>query len=291
MYGRYRIPLGLDELPEENPRIQALLKSLDPGAAYTLKIWEEPLALDSGNARAVPVGSNRRSRQLSVEATRYVEIWACGGKARRRKPSTTGLADPPVPTLESLCKRLTTAQAALQLAKERLSASLRNQWRPEGWEDGDWQWRKVTERKLHRRIGQTVGRILARHNVHAGAHVLGWWPEDYRDLDEAVGRKVERASKVGRAKQDRADGYLGWIVKTYTGSYRYGHKREAVEPMEQGSNAIQSYLEVKANVPYLEELVRLVQEREGSKVTPAPVQSTPTESWESISSIWGCVRA
>ena len=85
-------------------------------------------------------------------------------------------------------------------------------------------------------------------------------PEDYADLDIACGRKVDRQSKVSERSMDRHHGYLGWIVSYYAGSWRFGHDKpkEIDTTEEDGSpNCIQSFLNVKLEVEYLTEMVRL----------------------------------
>ena len=45
MNGKYRIPLAPDQEPESHPKVALILKMLDPGARYSIKVWNEPITL------------------------------------------------------------------------------------------------------------------------------------------------------------------------------------------------------------------------------------------------------
>jgi hypothetical protein len=249
MNGRYRIPLGPDESPEQNPMVQKLLKMLDPGAAVVM-----------------------------IGGRDFVVIEARGGRPRKRAPARLTVSSAPL-SAGSIAKRLAKAQDTLESARSRIRANLKRQYLGEGWQDRDWLTREVEKRAGHKRIGATVAKILARHHIHADyvkKRNYGWkqtWTaEDYADLDATLGRKVERASKVSEGQLKRHHGYLGWIVSSYAGSWRFGQKKQDPdEPNDPGPNAIQSMLEVKAEVEYLEELLRLATEREAQKGNYASV--------------------
>jgi hypothetical protein len=261
MNGHYKIPLAIDEAPEANATVQRLLKMLDTDAQVTMKVWNEPWeSYHPFHGQTKP---------------RYVEIRARGGTPKHRHNGTKISLAPPVPTAEALGKRLAKAQEDLAFALKRLRVELRRQYLSDtdSWQDRAWMERRAQERAKHKRIGQAIGKILARHHVHAfSASSEHFKPtaEDYADLDIVLGRKVERASKVSEGQLERAHSYLGWIVKTYAGSYRFGlPKRESEETVvhEPRPNAIQSMLEVKAEVEYLEELLSLALDRENKRQT------------------------
>jgi hypothetical protein len=68
MNGLYRIPLNPEEKPEDNPRVKALLRAIDPGAAVTIACVE---------------GKLKNGRMRGDVAERYCEIRATGGAARK----------------------------------------------------------------------------------------------------------------------------------------------------------------------------------------------------------------
>lgn len=255
MNGKYRIPLAPDQEPESHPKVALILKMLDQGARYSIKVWNEPIMLADAE-------SSWRRR----EWPRYCEIRAHGGKAKRSKVAKVPIAPPAIPTVDQLRKRLGAAQDTLRSAHGRLRESLRRQYGGEtvigAWRarENEWLTRRVAESVTHKAIGRAVGLILSRHRVHAATDIKPT-ADDYATLDAVLGRKVERASKVTERQRDQAKGYLGWIVRTYTHSYGFGLEKSKPWTPEPSDNCIASFLRVKGEVEYLTECLQLATAR------------------------------
>lgn len=254
MQGRYRILLSEDQTPEQHPGIARLLKQFPPDTKVTVKVWNEPLKY-----RVHTEGYDA----IHEKGHRYAEIRAHGGKPKRsRWIALRPASAPSVPTLEQLIKRHAEAGKTLASARERLRENLKEQYR-DGWTGSrEWLGSEVVRRGRDRVIGRAVGRLLAIKGVHAkhASHVV-MGRADYKMLDTAIGHNVDRESKVSERNKDRAGGYLGYIVKAHTGSYRFGAEKSEARKMPEHDNCITSYVKVKTEVEYLAELVRLSQER------------------------------
>lgn len=263
MKGHYRIPLSANETPETNPRVIALLKAFDTGAKYTIKVWNEPFKTQGA------------AEWQTKTFPRYCEIRAHGGTAKRCKPPARRALVPAAPTVEQLTKRLTESQHILDSARTRLGENLKRQWRDDPYLAGYREHiaAKYNERRKHRRVGRAIARILAIKQVHAkSAGRQTMFASDYRILDAACGRKVERESKLSKGRLDRSDGYLGYIVRTYAGSWRALGGQKFPKDLTVYPTAIETFLEVKARTEYLAELVRLARERQ--RVIPMPTAAS-----------------
>lgn len=250
MNGRYKIALAPDETPEQNVKVKALIKMFDPGAKWTLKIWNEPIEF----------GTTAFKRTYP----RYVEIRAHGGKVRKRTTPKVKVGIEPLKS-EQIEHRLKEAQSTLASARSRLRSNLKAQYLTESYQNREWMEREVERRVKHKAIGKAIARILARHGLHAWHHASYHATSlDYAELDAVLGRKVERASKISDKALERSNGYLGYIVRHETQSWRFGVRKDKAELEEryERPNAIQSFQEVKAEVDYLEELYLLAVERE-----------------------------
>jgi hypothetical protein len=251
MNGRYRIGLKEGQEPDDHPMVQKLLRMIDPGAKVTIRVWNEPLAFHT-------TGEAWRSR----EHPRYCEIRATGGKPC--KTSAPKVAKPKPLAVEVVRKRLVDARETLESVRKRFGANIKSQWMEDPAPHREWLEARARERTKHREIGRAVGRILARHRVHAfstASSRFGYTAEDYADLDAACGRKVERLSKVSEGQRERANGYLGWVLKQYAGSwYRFGRERkqETLPALDKSPNTVQDFLLAKADVEMLETMVQLV---------------------------------
>jgi hypothetical protein len=197
----------------------------------------------------------------------HLEVTGTAGPAKKCKPRKPArpfarrLA-PPTPKPEQCTKQREKAEATVKSAFSQLPGNLRRNWLEEpGYHSREWMERKAAEKPLHRRIGRAVARILARKHMKPGMEPWRWgshtWTaKDYAALDTAVGRKVERSSKVSDAVKDRNHGYLGYIVKTYAGSWRYAFKKTEGNESERytAPNMIAEYQRARADLDFWREM-------------------------------------
>ena len=293
MRGVYKIPLSHDEEPNQNARVKAILAALAIGAQYDMRVVDAPLMVDTERGkRPVEIRDGNRGCQT---VTRYVEIRARGGKERPRRVTPVTpcgqYKKPAAPDLAKCQREYGKALEALESVRAGLPVRIRNQWKPEpqDWDapryDGEIESRNEA-------IGAAVGRVIARHG---GNRTPKPNAEDYTDLDNAIGGKVPRLSKVTEHNRNRHGGYLGWIVWSYGRTFRgycstnwdrgertermerkrieeAGHRdsrqntnREACQDTDRDT-AIMSCLCVRLECEYWGEMARLADERESACV-------------------------
>ena len=221
---------------------------------------ERPLMIDGRAAQLRPT-----FKYYAVDATRYVEIRASGGKEKHRAAPKSKRTAPPPPDLAACERKYKDACETLASARSRLAGNLRRQWQPEHYDFDAPRYNADLETK-NTKLGAAVGRVIAIHRTREPHHITA---EDYAILDTALGFKVTRQSKL--TARNLANGYLAYIVwnygKTTTGycSPNWDHHKyintSDLEPGEVRETAITSCLNVKAEVEYWAEMVRLHESR------------------------------
>ena len=256
MNGLYRIPLAPGEDPAGNFKVKALLTSLAIGAEYSIEVVERLLTIDGRAAQLRPT-----FKYYAVDATRYVEIRASGGKEKRRAAPKSKRTAPPPPDLAACQRKYKDACETLASARSRVAGNIRRQWQPEAYGFDAPRYNADLETK-NDALGAAVGRVIAIHRSRNPHHITA---TDYAILDAAMGCKVPRLSTV--TARNLGNGYLAYLVwnygKTTTGycSPNWTHHKYVntsdLEPGEVRETAIMSCLNVKAEVEYWAEMVRL----------------------------------
>ena len=149
MNGTYRIPLNPEEKPEDNPRVKALLRAIDPGAEVKIERITGKLDLGRFGFATLPRGADWGG----CVAEHYCEIRATGGAARKHIPHMAKNT-PPAPVS---AKRIAKELAALRILSVRsgLIPSNSNGWR---WAMAD----ACKRRAKDKRMGRAIARALAQ---------------------------------------------------------------------------------------------------------------------------------
>jgi hypothetical protein len=163
MNGLYRVPLNPEEKPEDNPRVKALLRAIDPGAEVTITRIEGKLKLAGGFAD-LP----RDGRMWGgCIAEHYCEIRATGGTARKHVPHMAKNTPPALVTAKRIAKECGAAR--LLAVRPGLIPEPVPAWR---FTRAD---REVLERHPNRRKGRAIARAIAqgRDTVALNSGVFG----------------------------------------------------------------------------------------------------------------------
>lgn len=265
MNGRYKVLLKEGEEPEANTVVKRLLRMFDPGAKWTIQVWNEPLS-------TMVYGDGWGGRKPARFGARYCEIKAEGGKARQVKPRAPSAPRAPALRLEKIERCLLKARKTLDGARRPIQEFLRRQWRDIRYGEDNTETRaaqreamerQIAKSKLQKRLGQCIAKILSRHRYGVQASsAFTPTPQDYLDLSSCLDRRVESMSKVSKYQLDCRGGYLGWIIFTYAGSWRFGQRRTARASKPAPPRPIAGFLEAKAEAEYWEELYLLAIDRE-----------------------------
>lgn len=167
-------------------------------------------------------------------------------KIPKRKPSPIKIMPDP-PSVEQCAKRARAAENALREYRATIPSRLR-----EATEDQWWyyQTRDVEKRRKQRRIGRAITIIIARHRNRQPYRLS---KQDYSELDAACGHRVKRESQLPK----RFTYLLEWIVRFEAFGTWEKYKPETPEIPEPRVSSIQTYMEMRLEMEYWQEMERL----------------------------------
>ena len=165
MNGLYRVALNPEERPEDNPRVKALLRAIDPGAEVKIERITGKLDLGRFGFATLPRGADWGG----CIAEHYCEIRATGGVARKHVPHMAKNTPPAPVTM----KRIAKESAALRILSVRPGLI------PSGSNGWHWAMAEACKRRADdRRTGRAIARAMAQGRTTVVFSDLGpaEWP-------------------------------------------------------------------------------------------------------------------